>query len=202
MKDLRTLATISRRRRGQEIAAPGTGDECWHHIIFGAARRYIAWPDGQRRIIDFLLQGDFLAPIRDHYGIAIEAVVDGTIIASYSRQQVDHLAESDPHIGGKIREATLAAAARLERQILLLGRPTALEKVGSFLLDMADRSSIGHPDKIILPMSRYDIADYLALSVETVSRSLTILKRRGVITLIGGRRVSILDRNALDHYVH
>jgi CRP/FNR family transcriptional regulator, nitrogen fixation regulation protein len=75
---------------------------------------------------------------------------------------------------------------------------TALEKVGSFLLEMADRPFDESEEEVVLPMSRYDIADYLALAVETVSRALTDFKHRGAITFAGVHRVKILDRNALE----
>ena len=88
--------------------------------------------------------------------------------------------------------------SRLHALILNLGRTTAEEKVGHFLLRMAERLGGGPADGMVLPMSREDIADYLSLSVETVSRSLTQLKRRGVILLIGTRQVRIVDRHALD----
>ena len=87
---------------------------------------------------------------------------------------------------------------RLQAQLLTLGRITAIEKVGSFLLDMARRSQHGRDDSLALPVSRYDIADYLAVSVETVSRSLTGLKQRGVIKFSGTRTLKIVDPNALE----
>jgi hypothetical protein len=79
----------------------------------------------------------------------------------------------------------------------ILGRTTAEQKVGSFLLYMQERVGSGVADRLALPVSRYDIADYLALSVETVSRSLTGLKDRGVIALSGPREIRIIDRDAL-----
>ncbi|HEX3522105.1 MAG TPA: helix-turn-helix domain-containing protein, partial [Stellaceae bacterium] len=79
----------------------------------------------------------------------------------------------------------------------ILGRTTAEQKVGSFLLYMQERVGSGVADRLALPVSRYDIADYLALSVETVSRSLTGLKDRGVIALPGPREIRIIDRDAL-----
>jgi hypothetical protein len=86
----------------------------------------------------------------------------------------------------------------LQIQILTLGRTTAEAKVGCFLLRMAERLSTDPTDALLLPISREDIADYLALSVETVSRSLTQLKRRGVIRLLDTRRIRIVDREALE----
>ena len=88
--------------------------------------------------------------------------------------------------------------SRLQSQLLIVGRVTALEKVGGYLLEMSARMSSRSSDGLVLPMSRYDIADYLGLSVETVSRSLTHLKERRAIQLIGPRSVRILDRAALE----
>jgi CRP-like cAMP-binding protein len=87
--------------------------------------------------------------------------------------------------------------SRLYALILNLGCTTAEQKVGHFLVKMADRLAGGNADKLVLPLSREDIADYLALSVETVSRSLTQLRRREVIRLTGTREIRILDRSAL-----
>ena len=80
---------------------------------------------------------------------------------------------------------------------MILGGVTAVEKVGSFLLSLAGRAS-ETKGQVELPVSRYDIADYLAVSVETVCRSITDLQQRGVITLAGKRTVKILNRGALE----
>ena len=98
------------------------------------------------------------------------------------RLRLEALAASDPRVAKELRDAAVEAMSRLHALILNLGRTTAEEKVGYFLLRMAERLSGGPADRMVLPMSREDIADYLALSVETVSRSLTQLKRRGVIS--------------------
>lgn len=68
---------------------------------------------------------------------------------------------------------------------MILGRITAEQKVASFILAMADRLSNGRSDRVTLPISRYDIADYLTVSVETVSRALSDLKQRGLIQFTG-----------------
>ena len=81
----------------------------------------------------------------------------------------------------------LPAPHRLQRQILILGRASAVGKVSAFLLDMADRLSVDDRCRVDLPMSRYDIADYLVMSVETVSRSLTALRSHGTIALLGAQ---------------
>ena len=87
--------------------------------------------------------------------------------------------------------------SRLYSLVRILGRTTAEQKVGSFLLYMQERVGSGVADRLALPVSRYDIADYLTLSVETVSRSLTGLKNRGVIALPGPPEIRIIARDAL-----
>ena len=88
------------------------------------------------------------------------------------------MAESNPQLAREIRRATFEALWRLQSQLLIVGRTTAIEKVGAFLLEMAARLSSRSSDRVVLPISRYDMADYLGLSVETVSRSLTYFKQR------------------------
>jgi CRP/FNR family nitrogen fixation transcriptional regulator len=82
--------------------------------------------------------------------------------------------------------------------MLIIGRTTSTKKVGSFLLSMSERLDRRRTERIVLPMTRYDIADYLAISVETVSRALTELKRRGAISLDGTRLLTIHDPDALE----
>jgi CRP/FNR family nitrogen fixation transcriptional regulator len=128
----------------------------------------------------------------------VEAVAEDTIVASYPRRRVEMLAEADPQLSREILQVTFEALSRLQAQLMILGRITAIEKVGSFLLKMAGRLSDGTLDRVDLPISRYDMADCLGLSVETVSRSLTSLKNRGLIALSGPRSVRIIDRDALE----
>jgi CRP/FNR family nitrogen fixation transcriptional regulator len=92
----------------------------------------------------------------------------------------------------------LEETRRLQNLILILGRTTAQEKVGAFLVHLAERLAGGPADHMILPISRYDIADYLALSVETVSRALTSLKRSGLIKFAGTRQVAMINRDAME----
>jgi CRP/FNR family nitrogen fixation transcriptional regulator len=123
------------------------------------------------------------------------------VIARYPRRGVELLADSDPQVGRHIRELTIETAFRMQRRVLILGRASAVEKVGAFLLEMADRSSGANDDAIALPMSRYDIADYLALSAETVSRALTLLNHRAAIRLTSVHSVRIIDRHALEERI-
>jgi len=125
-------------------------------------------------------------------------VAENTVVAGYPRPRIEILADSDPKIARELREIAFTALSRMQTQLLILGRITALEKVGSFILEMAARLSNGDSERVALPVSRYDIADYLGVSVETVSRALSDLKQRGVIKLLGTRTVSIVHRDVLE----
>jgi CRP/FNR family transcriptional regulator, nitrogen fixation regulation protein len=199
LEALDSLAVSSRYSRGQEICSPTRPADAWFRVISGAARRCVVRADGRRQIVDLLLPGDFFGfTTHDEYDFAVEAVVEGTHVVRYPRRRVEMLADSDPRMARELREVAFETLGRLQAQLLIIGRVTALEKVGSFLLEMESRLSDGAAHRMVLPMSRYDIADYLAVSVETVSRSLTDLKHRGMITLAGTRQVKIVNHEALE----
>jgi len=196
---LASIAVVRKCHRGQEICGQGQPAEYWYRVTSGTARRCVAHPDGRRQIVELLLPGDFFGfTVLNEYDSTVEAVSEDTIVARYARRRVEMLAQADPQLSREIRRVMSEALSRLQAQLMILGRITATEKVSSFLLTMAERLSDQTLDRVDLPISRYDIADYLGLSVETVSRSLTSLKNRGLIALSGPRSVRIIDRDALE----
>ena len=195
--DLRAYAIVSCYHHGQPVGGRDSSPEHWYRVAAGAVRQYAVQPDGRRQIIDLLLPGDFFgfaAPGGERFGA--EAIIEGTILVSYPWRRL--LADSNPGVAHQIREGAFATIFRLQRQLLVLGRVKAPEKVGSFLLELAERLSLQPGEEVLLPVSRYDIADYLAISVETVSRSITDLRHRGAIRLEGARQVTIIDPDILD----
>ena len=199
LQNLDALAVIVPYHRGQEICSQGRSVEHWYFLISGAARRCAIRSDGRRQIVDLLLPGDFFGlAFGDQSDATIEAVAENTVVASYPRPRIEVLAESDPKIARELRDIAFKALSRMQTQLLILGRITALEKVGSFLLEMSARLSNGDTERVALPISRYDIADYLGVSVETVSRALSDLKQRGAIKLLSTRTVNIVHREVLE----
>jgi CRP/FNR family transcriptional regulator, nitrogen fixation regulation protein len=200
---LDSIAVIARRNRGEEIHSWEGADQYWYRVISGGAKFFIVLPGGRRQILDLLLPNDLFGclPQLGHY-CALEAAVNDTVVACYPRKSAEILAESDPEIGRQVQKMVLDTIARSQELILIMGRTTAREKVGAFLLRMAERTSMPPADRLMLLTSRYDIADYLALSVETVSRSLADLQRRNFIALAGPRRVSIVNRPGLAEQDH
>jgi CRP/FNR family nitrogen fixation transcriptional regulator len=197
---LDALAVASRFQRDEEIYPQQGSAGCWYRVISGAARRFILRADGRRQTVDLLLPGDFFGfGVRGMHAFTAEAIVADTVIARYPASRIETLAASDPRAARELSGIVVSAMSRLHSLLLILGRTTAEQKVGSFLLHMQERVGSGAVDRLTLPVTRYDVADYLALSVETVSRALTGLKERGVISLSGPRKIGIIDRDALEN---
>jgi CRP-like cAMP-binding protein len=196
---LEELAVRRQFRRGEEICARGQPAANWFRVIAGAARRCIIRSDGRRQIVGLLLPGDFFGfAAGDEYDFGVEAVPEETVVALYSRRRAQAMADSDPAVGHEVHALTLSVIAQLQTQLLIVGRMTAAEKVGSFLVEMSNRFAMDSPGPLTLPVSRYDIADYLGISAETVSRALSGLNHRGLIAFSGTRRLRIVNRHALE----
>lgn len=186
--------------RGQEIPNdPGPAGH-WYYVITGAVRRCAVRSDGRRQILDLMLPRDFFFVSDNQNEATIEAISDETALASYPGPRVELLAEREVGFARELRDVVFQSLMRSETQLLIVGRVTAQEKVGSFLLWLNGRASDGG-GQVVLPVSRYDIADYLAISVETVCRALTDLKQRGVITFAGKRTIKIVNRSVLEDRV-
>jgi CRP/FNR family nitrogen fixation transcriptional regulator len=168
-------------------------------IIRGAARKCAQTADGRRQIIDFLLPGDWFGfdPVgRGEW--SVECVATGTTVACCQRQRMESLIEADQQLARRVRDIVFGSIDRLQSRMILLGRGRALQRVCGFLLEMAHRATNEIEGTIALPMSRYDIADYLAIAVETVSRSLTTLRSERVITFVDRRHFRVVNRKALE----
>ncbi|HKD55608.1 MAG TPA: helix-turn-helix domain-containing protein [Steroidobacteraceae bacterium] len=199
---LSSLGATRRFRVGEAVYLCNEPSEFWYQVMSGSGRRYAMTADGRRQIIEFLVPGDlfgFGGPANKHL-FSVEAMTGDTTIGAYSRRSLERLVESDPGVARRVRELVLASIARIQGRVVTLGRTSALARVSTFLLEMADRFRAGPAGTIILPMSRYDIADYLCIAVETVSRALTELRERGVVHFGDIRSVQICDRCALEAF--
>jgi len=197
---LSSIHTVLTYGRGERIYCETDLADHWYCVLAGAVRKYTVLSDGRRQIVDFLLPGDFFGfRERHHQYFATDAILNGTRVARYPRRSLEAAAERDPHLGGEIREIVIEAISRSQARLLIMGRVTSVEKVGAFLLEMAERCFDRREQTVVLPMSRYDIADYLALSVETVSRALTRLRQERAIRFVDKHRIFILDRNLLEN---
>src|SRR5262245_27011297 len=169
LDELDALGTHAKYRRGQEIAGADQSIHYWSRLLAGTARQCAYCRDGRRQILAFLLPGDFFGfAVGLRYRYAVESVSDGTVVARFAVRDIETLFAASPI--EEFSRIALESLSRMQARLLSLGRMTAREKVCSFLLEMNRRSPGRSADSVALPMSRRDIADYLALSVETVSR--------------------------------
>jgi CRP/FNR family transcriptional regulator len=167
------------------------------NVTEGIVRLYKSLPDGRRQIVGFALPGDFLGlALMDRYGVAAEAVTQ-VHVCRFSRASFLSYVDGKPHLLRRLHEFAGHELSLAQDQMLLLGRRTAEEKVAAFLLNLQARyGRIGSMSvNVPLPMSRQDIADYLGLTIETVSRTLTKLaKEKTVVVVPDGVRLLSTDR--------
>jgi CRP/FNR family nitrogen fixation transcriptional regulator len=178
--------------RNAEIYGADEPAEFFYEVVTGAVRTYKVLSDGRRQIGAFHLPGDvFGLEAGDLHSFSAEAVVNSTVRVA-KRAGIVALAARDANVAADLWAATARSLRGAQEHMLLLGRKSAEERVASFLLEMASGREI-----IELPMSRQDIADYLGLTIETVSRTLTHLEEKAAIALPTSRRVVVKSRASL-----
>lgn len=189
-------AARHRFARGEEVFAESDACTFFYKVVSGTVRTGKLLSDGRRQIDAFHLAGDvFGLESGDRHRFTAEAV-DEVVVIAYRRSRFASLVHDDPAFGEQLMAAMLTSLDRAHDHMVLLGRKSALEKMASFLLDMARRRP--GADKVVLPMQRADIADHLGLTIETVSRTLTQMARDGLIRLAeAGRTVILADKAGL-----
>jgi len=183
---------------GEEIYVQDEDADMIYGVISGAVRTTRLLNDGRRQIGDFYREGDLVGleagPV---HRFSAEALGDCDILV-IKKSALRHYGEDGAQIEQMIWLATIRELERAQEHLLLLGRKNACEKVASFLLDMADRSVDDHT---ALPMGRQDMADYLGLTIETVSRMVTHLQAEGLVEFIGCRRFRVRNLAGLRQLV-
>jgi CRP-like cAMP-binding protein len=180
--------------RNVEIYGENEPADYLYKVVSGAVRTYRVLHDGRRQIGAFLLPGDmFGLEAGAMHGSSAEAIADSVILV-IKRSAVVALAERDGDVARQLWTLTAEELGRVQNHMLLLIR-NAQERIATFLLEMAERAP--GTDSVELPMSRQDIADYLGLTIETVSRTLTQLEEEAAIALPTSRRVVLRNRSVL-----
>jgi CRP/FNR family nitrogen fixation transcriptional regulator len=189
------IGAAVRFERNTEIHGDDEPAEYFYQVISGAVRTYKLLSDGRRQIGAFHLPGDvFGIEAGQNHRFSAEAIA-ASVIRVAKRSAIIALAARDHDLATELWTRTATNLQVAQDHMLLLGRKNAEERVASFLLQMADRASAER--MIDLPMSRQDIADYLGLTIETVSRTLTQLEGKAAIELPSSRRICLCNRAAL-----
>lgn len=181
--------------RDEEIYGEGEPAEFVYKMVSGVIRTHKLLSDGRRQVGAFHFPGDLFGCERGGaHRLTAEAVTDAAVVV-YRRRSCEALAARDAAVACRLWALAARDLDRAEEHLLLLGRKTAVERVAAFLLQMAARSPAG--GSIELPMTRRDIADYLGLTIETVSRAFSQLQSAGALHRSGARRVQVRDPAAL-----
>ncbi|UVO34523.1 helix-turn-helix domain-containing protein [Bradyrhizobium arachidis] len=186
-------------RKGTEIYGEKEPAEHVYQVKRGAVRTYKLLNDGRRQIGAFHLMDDIFGLENGvQHRFTAEAVVE-TTVRLIKRESLQALAEADAVVARNLLRMTTSNLEHAENHMLLLGRKTAVERVAAFLAEMDRRAGA---NTMSLPMSRRDIADYLGLTIETVSRAVSRLHCEGVLCFLGNtqREIVILDRQKLQSF--
>ena len=194
---LDTLGSVCRFRRGETIFGEGDELRCSYKIVGGAVRLSRVTEDGRRQIVEFRTAGDFVGFEWDgQYALSAEAVRD-VVAVRFVRTRVDRLVEERPDVRKSlvalIREELRAA----HEHLITLGCQGAKERVASFLLQLARKARVNDGETLEVEWGRQDMADYLGLTLETISRTLNEFKRIGAIGLPKRRQIKILSKAKL-----
>ncbi|NWH07441.1 MAG: helix-turn-helix domain-containing protein [Alphaproteobacteria bacterium] len=180
--------------RDEEIYGAGEEADFVYKVISGVVRAHLILDDGRRQISAFLFPGDvFGLEPGDTHTASAEAVTECEIGLAKANT-LRRAAAEDSMAALGLWDLTSRELLRVREHLMLLGRKSAAERVASFLLELTARSKDG---KVSIPMSRLDIADYLGLTIETVSRTLSKLERDGTIALPTSRQIILTNRAAM-----
>lgn len=175
--------------REEEVYGESEDAEFVYKVLEGAVRTYKVLSDGRRQITGFHLPGDLFGFEQgETHRHTAEALTD-TKVLIFKRRGIERAATRSAEVACQLWGMAASSLRYAQDHMLLLGRRSAVERVATFLMDVDQR--LGGTGTFALPMTRRDIADYLGLTIETVSRTLSQLEEDGALQRTGGRQVSL-----------
>lgn len=191
-----TIGTVVHFSRNETIFNEGDESRFTYRVLSGAVRLCKVLPDGRRQIADFALTGDFFGlEAKPEHALTAEALGEVAVVR-YSKKQLDQLSDEKPEFRNALIATLRQSLWSAQHHLIMLGRQTATERVVSFILQLSERAN--NAATIDLPMCRQDIADYLGLTIETVCRILTHLKKRRIIATPDRHTIIFKNRPALE----
>lgn len=201
--ELRALNTLGRRRRlsrGDTLIWAGDESMICGNLLSGVMKLSVSTMDGREQTVGLLYPADFVGrPYAEQADFSVTALGD-VELCIFPRKAFEQVLQDHARMERLLLQRTFAALDEARARMLALARLSAAEKVGGFLLDMADRSggcraTAFGPVTFDLPLTRGEMAEALGLTTETVSRQLTRLKAKKAIALHGARGITIRDRD-------
>lgn len=191
------LGSICKFRRGETIFGEGDELQSSYKIVSGAVRLSRMTEDGRRHIVGFRGAGEFVGFEWEHeYALSAEAVRD-VVAIRYMRARVDRMMEQRADVRESVVSLIRNELRSAHEHLITLGCQSARQRVANFLLQLGQRSKASDGDTIEIELGRQDMADYLGLTLETISRTLSEFKRVGAIALPKRRQIIVRNRAKL-----
>ena len=205
VEDLAGLSAIGRRRAlgaGQVLTWAGDANLLCANVVAGILKVTASTANGREQIVGLLFAGDFVGqPFAEDSTVTVTALAESDLCI-YPRERFERVLGEVPGLEHALLRRTMASLNDARERMLTLGQRGAQERIAGFLLDLVDRTAPGgteDPISIDVPVSRGDMADYLGLTIETVSRQLTRLKALGAVALPrAGRTILVRERAVLE----
>ena len=193
-------ANVIRFQAGETLYVEGEAAPFCYQVVSGVVKEYNTLEDGRRQVADFYGVGELfgISELEEQLHTA-EAITD-CAVRCYKRDQFLKAVASSPDLSQKLLDTLMTRLHRSRERMVMLGRMSALQRVAAFLMRLSSEQHA--TSNIRFLMSRQDIADHLGLTIETVCRALTEMKRRGVIMFETARLFSIPDADLLEDIVH
>ncbi len=199
--DLKALHKIGSRihfGRGETVFNEGDSAEYAYKVASGTVRLCKHMSDGRRQIAQFLFPGEFFSfmDLQEH-SFTAEAVND-VVLLCYPQKQIERLGEERLTLRRRFAALLTRRVRDIQNHLVMLGRQTAKERVAAFLLHVIEHIGMDKNGLMDLPMSRQDMADYLGLTIETVCRVLSAMKREGLIGIPNLHQLVVKNFGALN----
>jgi CRP/FNR family transcriptional regulator len=202
-EQLTEISKYSTRRRisaNTEVVGQGESFTAYSNILSGVIKLSKVMSDGRQQIVGLQFAPDFMGrPFVEESSLTAEASTDAEI-CSFPKRVIERMIHVSPELEHLLHEQTQKELDEARDWMLTLGRKTAREKVASLLYLIASHSdpTAGPLTRFELPLSRADIADFLGLTIETVSRQMTALRKDGIIQIENNRHVTCPDMDRLN----
>ena len=205
--ELQLLSKLGRKRkikRGETLLWEGDPAPVVANIIDGVLKLSMNLHDGREQIVSVMYASDFVGrPFGKESPYRVTAMTDAEVCV-FTRSSFDSFAKEHPDLQNKLLHRSLDELDRAREWMTLLGKKSATERIATLLIELSDRLSVDgcsptsrYLDRFELPMDRQQIADILGLTIETVSRQLTRIRKQGIIDLPDRRTVIINERSLL-----
>lgn len=197
--DLSRSARLERHGVGDRLAGEDTEIHSYANVMKGVVKLSKVLEDGRQQVVGLQFAPDFLGRLYGQENDVTAEAASEVDLCVISKRALESVVSSSPALSHRLMLQVLRELDEARDWMVTLGRKTAQEKVASFLYLIATHidPAIGRADRFELPLSRADIADFLGLTIETVSRQITKLRREGVIEVVSNRQITVPDLEAL-----